>query len=520
MAKINRRELLSDAGKGMVIASVGSALAFDLGIAPAWCKETPDRLSFGNLDPLVDFIQETPAEKLLPQAALKLKSGTSLQDLVGAAALANARTFGGEDYVGFHTLMALAPALAISREETDSRKAPLAVFKVLYRNATRLGEKGGATAQHVLKPLASDAGKSPTPNGESLRDTVRKQEMEKADQAFSWICHSSPSEAVNPLMVMVDDGADVHRIVLVSRSLDLIGLVGKERANTLLRQSVHYCVKAEKNNGYHKEVRAVLPKVLDENKLLGAVKTTRQADDRWVEETSMAIFKSSAAQAAGLVGASLREGMNPKHIFQAITLAANQLVLRDRGRYGGQIQGTVKPEGSVHGDSIGVHGCDSANAWGNIAFSGDWRTCATSLIMAGYQVARDRVERGGEFLTWTPYPRGEHLEETRAIGQEKLLSSLEEAVRAKNQGRAAALAWRLGQEAGQDREAFALLRKYSISEDGALHAEKFYRTSVEDYAHTRPQFRPRFLAGLARVVASAYGFPAPGLIQARDVLGV
>jgi hypothetical protein len=29
----------------------------------------------------------------------------SLPDVVAAAAFANARTFGGEDYVGFHTLM-------------------------------------------------------------------------------------------------------------------------------------------------------------------------------------------------------------------------------------------------------------------------------------------------------------------------------------------------------------------------------------------------------------------------------
>ena len=39
-----------------------------------------------------------------------------LRQLVAAGALANARTFGGEDYVGFHTMMALAPGFHIAQE--------------------------------------------------------------------------------------------------------------------------------------------------------------------------------------------------------------------------------------------------------------------------------------------------------------------------------------------------------------------------------------------------------------------
>ena len=83
------------------------------------------RLTFGDLEPLVAFLQETPPDKLLPKVAEKLKSRHRPQDLVAAAALANARAFGGEDYVGFHTLMALAPAYQMAKEETK-RRAPAA----------------------------------------------------------------------------------------------------------------------------------------------------------------------------------------------------------------------------------------------------------------------------------------------------------------------------------------------------------------------------------------------------------
>ena len=135
-----RREFLADVGRGMLIATVGSSLASDLGLAPAFAADGPaatNGLSFGDLEPLVCLMQETPAAKLLPKLTAQLKAGTDLKRLVAAGALANARTFGGEDYIGFHTLMALGPALYMARE-LNGPLQPLPVFKVLYRNTNRI----------------------------------------------------------------------------------------------------------------------------------------------------------------------------------------------------------------------------------------------------------------------------------------------------------------------------------------------------------------------------------------------
>ena len=67
---------------------------------------------------------------------------------------------------------------------------------------------------------------------------------------------------------------------------------------------------------------------------------------------------------------------------------------------------------------------------------------------------------------------------------------------------------------------FALMLKYATSEDGALHAEKYYNTVREEFAATRPAFRWRQLVALARVTASECGRPAPGIAQARELLKV
>jgi hypothetical protein len=107
----------------MLVASVGTATALDLGLAPALAGETEKRLTFGKLEPLVSLMQETPPAKLLPQLVGKLKAGTDLKTLVSAAALANVWTFAGQDYIGSHTFMALIPAYQMSAELSGKDKA-------------------------------------------------------------------------------------------------------------------------------------------------------------------------------------------------------------------------------------------------------------------------------------------------------------------------------------------------------------------------------------------------------------
>ena len=63
-----------------------------------------------------------------------------------------------------------------------------------------------------------------------------------------------------------------------------------------------------------------------------------------------------------------------------------------------------------------------------------------------------------------------------------------------------------------------VLLTYAVSEDGALHAEKYYRTCSDEFATTRPAFRWRQLTALARVTASEFGRPAAGCDEAKGLL--
>lgn len=515
----SRREFLAEVGRGMLVATVGIEIAGELGLAKELPEAAAKSLDFGSLEPLVCLMQETPANRLLPELVKQLELGSDLRRLTAAAALANARTFGGEDYVGFHTMMALAPAFHMA-QELPAELQPLPVFKVLYRNTNRIQERGGRK-EEVLRQVAPGNPPSGGMRGEQLREAIRRKDVQEAERAFARLSLQSADQAFNELLLAVQDHTEVHRVVLPYRAWDLLGLIGQEQAQTLLRQSVRYCVKAESWPGGpgSGEPRTLLPKLLEEYKLLDRAAGERNAEDDWVAQMSQTIFKGTPADSAAAAAAALAEGMSPAAVGEAISLAANQLVLRDRGRPP-SAESPGKPVGSVHGDSIGVHASDSACAWRNLARVSNARNGFASLILGAYQVALDRTARGGDFLNWEPLPLASHLKQLTASDAHALLQETDEAIRGNLQARATALVERYGELGLSPRPMFDLLLRYAVSEDGALHAEKYYRTVSEEFTATRPSFRWRHVVGLARVTASEFGRPAPGIAEARGLLKV
>jgi hypothetical protein len=504
----DRREFLADVGRGMLVASVGPALAADLGLAPAFAADGPDRLTFGDREPLVALMQDTPADKLLPILVNKLKDGNDLKTLVAAGALANARTFGGQDYDGYHAFMALLPSLHMAREMPEERR-PLPVLKVLYRNTRRMQDRGGSKSE-VLHPIAPAALPKDRPGGEVLREATRKHDVNAAEQTFAALARGPLNEAYNDLLLSVQDEMDVHRVVLAWRAWAVLDLAGKEQAHTLLRQSVRFtCTEGGKGVP---EIRTLLPKLLDQYKLAGKEIGQRKADDGWIERLAETVYSGGRARAADAVAAALAEGMSPEEIGEAISVAANRLVLCDPGRAKAQ---DGKPIGSVHGASVGVHASDAANAWRNIARVSSVRNTFASLVCAAYHTAG---QNGGQRKE--PYPPAEQLEKIRTKDGTTLLRETEDAIKAGDQARASALVHRYGELKLPERPVFDLLLRYGVSEDGALHAEKYYRTVTEEFALSRPAFRWRQLVALARVTASEHGFPAPGYAEACRLLKV
>jgi hypothetical protein len=213
----------------------------------------------------------------------------------------------------------------------------------------------------------------------------------------------------------------------------------------------------------------------------------------------------------------LADGIDPAAVGEAISLAASLLVLRDGGRLP-QWADRLKPPGCVHGDSVGVHASDAANAWRNLARVSSGRNQFACLISGAWQVARDRAVAVN--LMSEPLPVKYQLDRVTEKDADSLLVRLDEAIRDNLQAHAATIVYRYGQLGLPENRIFAHLVRYAVSEDGALHAEKYFQTVWDDFHMTRPAARWRHLVSLARVTASEFGKPAAGQAEARGLLGV
>lgn len=192
-------------------------------------------------------------------------------------------------------------------------------------------------------------------------------------------------------------------------------------------------------------------------------------------------------------------------------------MLRDGGRLP-QWEDRLKPAGTVYGDSMGVHASDAANAWRNLARVSSGRNGFACLFIGAWQVARDRNYPGN--LLAEPLPARHHLDRLTDKDADGLLAKLDDAIQNNLQGQATAIVHRYGELSLPAERVFGTLVRYAVSEDGALHAEKFFQTVWDDFHCTRPAFRWRHLVSLARVTANEFGVPATGQAEAKELLGI
>jgi hypothetical protein len=510
----NRREFLESVGRGMLVAGLGASVVQDLGFSTAFANEGDAELSFGKLDGLIDLMQSMPAEKLQPILIEKLSCGeTDVKQLISAGALANAETFGGEDYVGFHTAMAMLPALGMSSQLTSERQA-LPILKVLYRNSQQIQQYGGASKKTLREMHAAEEATVENA-GVAIRDACRATDVAQAEKLFAPLGKGSLEDAFNALQPAMQDDINVHRFVFAHRTYGLASLLGTDHAHTILRQCVRFCISHEqgrkKNNSPESPIRALMPKLLDQYKLAGWRPGTRDPGDEAVSKLAEVIYRGPAERSADAAAAALAEGISPEVVGEAISMASNLLVLR---------QGP--DQWRTHGDSAGVHSSDATNAFRNMARHASPQYAVSGLIVAAYHVAAHRPFSG------EAYPTTDHRAAIKAKDAEGLLAEAEDAVRHNDQPRAAAAIAMYGDLGHSPEAVYDRMLKYTISEDGRLHGEKYFQTVQEEYRTTRPAFRWRQIVGLARVTASAYGYDrvdkqggrAPGYEDACRLLKV
>ena len=503
----SRRQFLRDVGTGALAVS-GARYAGAMSPAASWFGLPVDgeRIDFGKLEPLAAWMQDTDADQMVAGAVKRLREGVALKTLVAAGALANARTFGGTDYVGYHSAMALLPAYQMSSQMPKGSEA-LPVLKVLHRNTTRIRQLGGRKDE-ALRTVTEE----PKTN-KTLLQLERSHDVAAAERLFRKHVAAGTSAAYESLQPLMHDNIDVHQVVLTWRAFDLLQLTGQEHAHTMLRQCLRHYVDREqdrvKKGRKAPSLRALLPKLLQEHGLEAKSPGTRSADAAFIEKLAGTILRSSSEDAADAVAAVLADGYSIDVVGEALSRASVRLLLGDPGRANGTVD---KPKGSVHGASVGVHACDSAQAWRNISHTVGAENAIQSLIAAAWHTGGQLYQSSESFA------HTRHRDEVARIKAKDLPTALRESVAQADNRRAAAIGEHWLAAGLPAAKAFEILIVDMSAYDGALHHEKFFRTTFEGHSQSPEPFRAQWLACLARVAASGHGIAAPGYEAASELL--
>jgi len=275
---------------------------------------------------------------------------------------------------------------------------------------------------------------------------------------------------------------------------------------------VRFYMDAEKNRVARGDpvngVAKLLPKLVEKHELQKRERGTRRADEPWIDRLAQTIFSGDGPTAAAAAAEALTEGFDPEDVGAAMSVAATRLLLHDPGLATEQ---PGRPAGSVHGASVGVHASDAVNAWRQIARAGGAKHAFKTLICGAYHTA-------GQSGRVDAIPFDQDAEPCRMKDQAMLLGEIDGRIRGNDQIGACAAARRYCEIGHEHRALFGLLLGHAVSEDGALHAEKYFATARDEHATARPSHRALYLVALTRVMASHHGFPAPGCEEARKLL--
>src|SRR5262245_36846952 len=256
VSQSQRREFLQEVSGGMLAVLVGSGLAAELGLAAEDNKDDKAKTS-SDLARLSQLIQQTPTKDLLPALGRQLKNGTSLRELIAAGALANARAFGGQDYNGYHSFMALCPSFAMAMALPEKER-PLPILKVLYRTSTHIHGAHCAKEDRLasVEPIKLD---EKAPPGVQMRDAARARKLAQAEQIF-YSLKGTPEQTYDDVQLLIQDDLNVHRVVLAWRAWEVLDFIGKDHAKDMLRQTVRFC-SDPRHSGKPGPIQTVLPKL-------------------------------------------------------------------------------------------------------------------------------------------------------------------------------------------------------------------------------------------------------------------
>ncbi len=311
----------------------------------------PERVRYSDaIEPLVQFVEETPREQILDRTLEKLRAGIPIQTMLTASALAVTRSSDlppGHHGGPLHPLAGLyALSKLVDRLRGEDRFLPV-LQHVALANKHIHDPVTGPYSLLEFEPLDASAGADRTADlaadgsGEvsiargveatkaAFLKACSRGESNKADHLFLWLWqHVPPIEAFDLLLSVAipKNALDDHYFLFPAYLWRGLDFVGREHLSVLMRPAVRYVARFPTQ-------RAVpdVDALIEQHQLLTRILRQRTGDDETaaIGRIGEAIWRcDSYGEIPVLLAKALAEGLSLEGAGEALSIGAAGLFLR------------------------------------------------------------------------------------------------------------------------------------------------------------------------------------------------
>lgn len=330
--KLPRRRFLQSsaalglgAGLGMSVAGITPARGEAMRLAPDAVRLRPE------IEPVVRWIEETPRDKILEVAIGHLKDGLSYRELVAGLFLAGIRNIKPRP-VGFkfHAVMVIHSAHIIGQTaRVDERLLPmmwaLDTFKASQATDVREGDWTLGAVDEAKLPSPSKA------KAEFVK-AMEEWDADAADVATAALCRSAgAADVMEPFWrYAIRDQRNIgHKAIFAAQSWRTLQAIGWPNAEPVLRSLAFGILDREGKSG--RDAVGPYEPNLELLKTIRADWSGGTGDSAATSSLLAALRSASPENAAREVVNALNAGVGPGALWDAITIAGGELLLRKPG---------------------------------------------------------------------------------------------------------------------------------------------------------------------------------------------
>jgi hypothetical protein len=482
-APLNRRDFVVHSLQAGTLAGLGD-FAFLDGLKPVSADEvkvTPSMVQLQpDIEPLVRLIEETDRDRLLEIVAGKIRGGTTYGELLAAVMLAGVRGIQPRP-VGFkfHAVLVIYSAHLAALGAPDSdRWLPLLWALDNFKSSQSQNRQQG---NWVMTP-PEEANLPPAHQArDRFIEAMENWDEAAADRAIvSFVRNAGGSDVIETFWRLgARDFRDIgHKAIYVANAWRTLQTIGWRHAEPIMRSLAYALLEHEGTNPAKRDADADRP-WRENQKRAAAIR------DQWAEgavdakattEFLATLRSASASSACEQAVETLNRKISPASLWDALFLDAGELLMRQPG-------------------IVGVHCVTSMNAlYHGYQVSGNDETRRLLLLQAAAFLPMFRQAMLGRGKL-----RDDRCLDTLepAAAESTVDNAIEEIFATVSKDRLSAARKTLGlleSKAVAPADLITAARRLVFNKGTNSHDYKFSSAALEDYYHTTPAWRNRFLA--------------------------